>query len=100
VPNKLLGLGAMGAAIAFMFVLPWLDRSSVRSIRYKGRLSKIALCVFVVCFIGLGYVGIQPVTPLRSVLAQVFTVGYFAFFITMPFYTRYEKVGTPPEQLS
>jgi ubiquinol-cytochrome c reductase cytochrome b subunit len=100
VPNKLLGLAAMASAIAFMFVLPWLDRSKVRSIRYKGQWSKIAIGVFVVCFIGLGYIGIQPISPLRSVLAQVYAVGYFAFFILMPFYTKYEKTKPEPERLT
>lgn len=100
VPNKFLGLIAMAAAIALMFVLPWLDRSKVKSIRYKGVLSKIAIAVFVVCFIGLGYLGIQPVSTLRSFMAQVFSVGYFLFFLTMPFYTAYEKTKPVPERLT
>ncbi|MES2216844.1 MAG: cytochrome bc complex cytochrome b subunit [Pseudomonadota bacterium] len=100
VPNKLLGLCAMAAAIAFMFVLPWLDKSPVRSIRYKGNWSKAAIAMFVICFIGLGYVGVMPISTLRSVAAQFFAVGYFAFFIGMPFYTRYEKTLPLPEQLT
>jgi len=100
VPNKFLGLTAMAAAIAFMFVLPWLDRSRVRSIRYKGSWSKLAIVIFVICFTGLGYLGIQPVSPLRSVLAQVFTVGYFLFFLTMPIYTSFEKTKPVPERLT
>lgn len=100
VPNKFLGLIAMAAAIAFLFVLPWLDRSPVRSIRYKGVWSKIAIVVFVVSFTGLGYLGVQPVSPLGSWLAQVFTLGYFLFFILMPVYTRYEKTKPVPERLS
>ncbi len=99
VPNKFLGLLAMAASIALMFVLPWLDKSPVRSIRYKGLYSKIAITVFVICFIGLGYLGVQPVSPLRSFLAQVYAVGYFAFFLLMPFYTRYEKSKPLPERL-
>lgn len=100
VPDKFLGLLAMAAAIAFMFVLPWLDKSRVRSIRYKGIYSKIAIAVFVICFVGLGYLGVQPVSPLRSFLAQVYTVGYFLFFLLMPFYTRYEKTKPLPERLT
>lgn len=100
VPNKLLGLMCMASAIALMFVLPWLDRSPVRSIRYKGLWSKIAITVFVICFIGLGYIGIRPVSPVRSVLAQIFAIGYFAFFLTMPFYTRYEKTKPLPEHIT
>lgn len=100
VPNKLLGLMAMATAIALMFVLPWLDKSPVRSIRYKGIYSKIAIVVLVVSFIGLGYLGIQPVSPLRSFMAKVFGVGYFAFFLLMPFYTRFEKTKPVPERVT
>lgn len=100
VPNKLLGLMAMASAIAFMFVLPWLDRSRVRSIRYKGIWSKVAIVTFVICFVGLGYIGVKPVSPLLSVLAQVFSVGYFLFFLTMPIYTSMEKTKPLPEQVS
>ena len=100
VPNKFLGLIAMGAAIALMFVLPWLDKSPVRSIRYKGIWSKIAITGFVICFVGLGYLGVQPVSPLRSALAQIYAIGYFLFFLLMPVYTRYEKVKPPPKDLT
>jgi ubiquinol-cytochrome c reductase cytochrome b subunit len=91
VPNKLMGLMAMAAAIALMFVLPWLDRSRVRSIRHKGVYSHVAIVIFVICFIGLGYLGSQSVSPLRTFLAALFAVGYFLFFLTMPIYTRWEK---------
>lgn len=100
VPNKFLGIIAMASAIAFMFVLPWLDRSRVRSIRYKGIWSKLATGMFVICFIGLGYIGIKPVSPVLSVLAQVFAVGYFLFFLTMPIYTSREKTKPLPEHLT
>jgi len=100
VPNKFLGLMAMAAAIAFMFVLPWLDRSRVRSIRYKGIWSKIATVIFVVSFIGLGYIGIKPISPVLSVLAQLFSAGYFLFFITMPIYTSLEKTKPEPERVT
>lgn len=100
VPNKLLGLSAMAAAIALMFVLPWLDRSPVRSIRYKGNWSKIAIAVFVISFIGLGYLGINSVSPGRTLMARVFALGYFSFFLLMPFYTRYEKTKPVPERLT
>lgn len=100
IPNKLLGLLAMAAAIALMFVLPWLDRSKVKSIRYKGNWSKFAIVVFVISFTGLGYLGIEPVSPVRSVLAQIFTLGYFAFFLLMPLYTSREQAKPVPEQLT
>jgi ubiquinol-cytochrome c reductase cytochrome b subunit len=88
----------MASALALMFVLPWLDRSRVRSIRYKGIWSKIGIVVFVISFIGLGYLGTQPVSTLKTDLAQIFSVGYFAFFLLMPFYSVYEKTKTPPEK--
>lgn len=100
VPNKLLGVMIMAAAIALMFVLPWLDRSRVRSFRYKGTLSKIALVVFVVSFIGLGYLGHEGVSPLRTLMARVFSVGYFGFFLLMPFYTAMEKTKHLPERVT
>jgi ubiquinol-cytochrome c reductase cytochrome b subunit len=100
VPNKFLGLVAMAAAIALMFVLPWLDRSKAKSIRYKGVWSKVAIVMFIVCFTGLGYLGIMPVSTLRSLMAQVFSIGYFLFFLAMPFYTQYEKTKPLPERLT
>ncbi|MBX3708295.1 MAG: cytochrome b N-terminal domain-containing protein [Gammaproteobacteria bacterium] len=100
IPNKLLGLMTMAAGIAVMFVLPWLDRSKVRSIRYKGIYSKIAVTVFVICFIGLGYLGHEGVSPLRTMMARIFTVGYFAFFLLMPFYTAIEKTKPLPERVT
>ncbi|VVC76791.1 Cytochrome b [Aquicella siphonis] len=100
IPNKLFGLMTMAAGIAIMFVLPWLDRSRVRSIRYKGTYSKIAIMVFVVCFIGLGYLGHEGVSPLRTLMARVFTVGYFGFFLLMPFYSSREKTKHLPERVT
>jgi ubiquinol-cytochrome c reductase cytochrome b subunit len=100
VPDKFLGVMAMGAAIAFLFILPWLDRSPVKSIRYKGILSKIALTVFVISFVALGYLGTQPATDIYTMFARIFTVLYFAFFILMPFYTKMETCKTPPERVT
>jgi ubiquinol-cytochrome c reductase cytochrome b subunit len=100
VPNKLLGLITMAAAIAIMFVLPWLDRSRVRSIRYKGWISKLAIVVFVISFIGLGYLGHEGVSPLRTIMARLLTVTYFAFFLLMPFYTAIEKTKPLPERVT
>ncbi len=100
VPNKLLGLITMAAAVALMFVLPWLDRSRVRSIRYKGTYSKMGIIVFVICFIGLGYLGHEGVSPLRTMLARVFTIGYFGFFLLMPFYSSLEKTKPLPERVT
>ena len=100
VPDKLMGVVAMGAAIAVLFVLPWLDRSPVRSIRYKGWLSKLWLVIFAVSFVILGYYGAQAPSPLGTTLSRVCTVLYFAFFILMPFYTRMEKTKPVPERVT
>ncbi len=97
---KFWGVVVMGAAIAILFVLPWLDRSPVRSIRYKGWLSKIALAIFAVSFIILGYLGIVPATEGRTTAAQILTALYFLYFILMPFYTRMEKTKPVPERVT
>lgn len=100
VPDKLLGVIAMGAAIAVLFVLPWLDRSPVRSMRYKGWMSKLWLAIFVVSFVILGVLGVLSPTPGRTLLSQVCTILYFAFFLLMPFYTRMEKTKPVPERVT
>jgi len=100
VPNKLLGVMAMAAAIAVLFVLPWLDRSPVASIRYKGPLYKGALFIFTVSFIALGYLGLQPPSPLRMVAAQVFGVLYFLFFLLMPIYSKIDSHKRVPARVT
>lgn len=100
VPNKFLGLVTMASAIALMFVLPWLDRSPVRSIRYKGLASKVAIAIFVVSFVGLGYLGHEAVSPLRTIVARILTICYFGFFLLMPFYTAKEKTKPLPERVT
>ncbi|MBA1202476.1 cytochrome bc complex cytochrome b subunit [Pseudomonas capeferrum] len=100
VPDKLFGVMAMGAAIAVLFVLPWLDRSPVRSMRYKGWLSKIALLLFCVSFVILGVLGVLAPTPGRTLLSQACTVLYFAYFLLMPFYSRLEKTKPVPERVT
>ncbi len=100
IPDKLMGVIAMGASIAFLFVLPWLDRSPVRSMRYRGVWSKVMLAGFVICFFILGYLGTVEVTPIRQWLAQICTGYYFLFFISMPIYTRFERTKPLPERLT
>ena len=100
VPDKLFGVMAMGAAIAVLFVLPWLDRSPVRSMRYKGWLSRIWLVVFCLAFVTLGVLGVQAPTPGRTLLAQVCTVLYFSYFVLMPIYTRLEKTKPVPQRVT
>lgn len=99
VPDKLLGVITMGAAIAILFVLPWLDRSPVRSWRYKGWYSKIALILFAVAFVMLTWLGGEPVNALNTWLARIGAVIYFAYFLLMPFYTRMETTKPVPERV-
>ena len=93
------GVLAMGLSVVIMFAVPWLDRSPARSIRYRGWIYKFALAIFVVCFVGLGALGALPPNPLRQTAAQILTVGYFAFFVLMPWYSRIDKTLPPPERV-
>ncbi|WP_018915758.1 cytochrome b [Vreelandella zhanjiangensis] len=97
---RFLGVIFMGGAIAVLFVVPWLDRSPVRSMRYKGWLSKLMLGLFVASFVALGVLGVLPSTPVRTHLAQLFTATYFAYFLLMPIYTRLEKTKPVPERVT
>jgi len=97
--SKLLGFMAMGAAIVLLFFLPWLDRSPVKSMRYKGMFSRIALIVFAAAFVILGYLGLKAPTDGRTLLSQICSVIYFAYFIGMPFWTVREKTLPVPERV-
>jgi ubiquinol-cytochrome c reductase cytochrome b subunit len=94
------GVVVMFAAILIMFFLPWLDRSPVKSIRYKGSLSQIAIGVFAVSFIVLAWLGLEPATPAKTMLAQIFTVLYFLFFLLMPIYSKIDKTKPVPERVT
>lgn len=99
VPDKVGGVMAMGASIAFLFVIPWLDRSKVKSIRYRGIYFKTAITVFVISFVVLAYLGTQGPSEAKTMLARIFTTTYFLFFILMPFYTYYDKTKPVPERV-
>jgi ubiquinol-cytochrome c reductase cytochrome b subunit len=94
------GVAAMGLSLVVFFLLPWLDRSPVKSIRYKGWLFKAFLAMFVVTFVVLGWLGTQPPTPGLTVLAQLFTILYFAFFLLMPIYSKLDKTRPVPERVT
>ncbi len=94
------GVLVMFGAIGIMFLLPWLDRSKVRSMRYKGNLSKFFLGAFAVSFVVLAYLGLQPSSDLATLMAQIFTVVYFSFFLLMPIYTKLEKTKPVPERVT
>jgi len=100
VPDKLFGVVAMGAGVVILFFLPWLDRSPVKSIRYRGWLYKTFIGIFVISFLSLGYLGLSPVTKVSTNLSRLFTVLYFLFFLLMPWYTRVDKTKPVPERVT
>lgn len=93
------GVLAMGMSVFVLFAVPWLDKTPARSIRYRGWIYKTALAIFVVCFVGLGALGALPPNPLRQSVAQILTVGYFAFFVLMPWYSRIDKTLPLPARV-
>ncbi len=94
------GVVVMFAAILVMFFLPWLDRSPVKSIRYKGMIFKVALAVFAVTFVVLAWLGMKPASPILTLMAQIFTTIYFAFFLLMPWYSKIDKTKPVPERVT
>ncbi len=100
VPDKLGGVIAMGLSTNIFFLLPWLDRSPVRSIRYRGWKYKTALTAFTISFVMLGWLGMQGATPTYTWMARFFSVVYFLFFILMPFYTSNDTDKPEPDRLA
>ena len=104
------GVVVMGAAVVIFFLLPWLDRGKVKSIRYRGPKFKAALALFIVSFLILGWLGVEPTDFLGKVpgtsletatlLARIFTVAYFAFFILMPWYTANDNEKPEPQRVT
>ena len=97
---KFWGVVAMGASVVIIAFLPWLDRSPVKSIRYKGPIFKIALAIFLVCFFILGYLGVLAPTPGRTLVSQICSVLYFAFFLLMPWYSKLDPCKPEPERVN
>ena len=97
---KFWGFVLVACSVLIWFALPWLDRSPVKSIRYKGPIFKTMLAVFVVSFLALGFLGTLTPTDTTTIFCQVFTVGYFAFFVGMPWYSTRDRCKTPPERLT
>ncbi|MCX7252027.1 MAG: cytochrome bc complex cytochrome b subunit [Burkholderiales bacterium] len=89
---KFWGVVAMGGAVVILFFLPWLDYSPVNSIRYRPNWHKLVYAVFVINFLILGYLGVQPPSPVGERVSQVGTLLYFGFFLLMPWWSR---LGTP-----
>ncbi|MFQ6021674.1 MAG: cytochrome bc complex cytochrome b subunit [Acidiferrobacterales bacterium] len=97
---KLLGVLSMGFSIVLFFFLPWLDRSPVKSIRYRGWIYKTALMLFAISFVLLGYLGTQRPEGPNLILAQICYVIYFAFFLLMPWYSQIDKTKPEPGRVT
>ncbi|MFL6622642.1 MAG: cytochrome bc complex cytochrome b subunit [Sulfurifustis sp.] len=97
---KVWGVILMGTSLALLFLLPWLDRSPVKSIRYRGWMYKTALTLFAITFVMLGYLGTKPPSGLYSLLAKIGLVIYFLFFLLMPWYTTLDKTKPVPERVT
>ncbi|MFC5706225.1 MULTISPECIES: cytochrome b [Aeromonas] len=100
VPDKLLGVIMMGLSIVVLFLLPWLDRCKVRSVRYRSTLHKLNIAQFVVCFVILGVLGVLPSTPTLTLIAQICSLGYFGFFVLLFFYSKNENTKPLPERVT
>ena len=96
---KFWGVVIMGGAVVILFFLPWLDNSEVRSIRYRPSWNKYLYGVFVVNFLVLGYLGVQPPSPIGERVSQIGTLFYFGFFILMPWWSRIGTFKTPPDRI-
>ncbi len=96
---KFWGVVVMGGAVIILFFLPWLDRSPVKSIRYRPRWHMVVYTVFVIFFIVLGYLGIQPPSELFTLIAQIGTLFYFGFFLLMPWWSRLGEFKPVPERV-
>ena len=92
---KFWGVMFMAVSLIFLFLLPWLDRSPVRSVRYRSAPFKVMLVLFIIAFFILGYLGMNAPTPTKTLLAQICTTIYFAFFLLMPWFTQ---MGTPKQE--
>jgi len=100
VPDKLTGVVLMGLAVSILFLLPWLDRSPVKSIRYRGTIYKSALTAFIVSFLVLGWLGTKNPTTTLTLMARFFTIVYFGFFILMPWYTKIDNTKPVPDRVT
>ena len=100
IPDKLAGVIVMGAAVMILFFVPWLDRSPVKSIRYRGWPSKVMVAGLVVSFVWLGYIGANPPTDTLTRIGQVLTAFYFFFFLAMPWWSRMGKTKPVPDRVT
>jgi len=90
----------VSSAVGIIFIRPWLDRSPVKSIRYKGWISRVALALFIIAFLTLTKLGTMQPTNTVTLLAQFFTAVYFAFFLLMPIYSKLDKTKPVPTRVT
>ncbi len=100
VPDKLMGVGTMGASIVVLFFLPWLDRCKVKSIRYRSVIFKVNLTVFCISFVVLGWLAMQPATEILTMFSRIFTFLYFAFFVVLFITSKNESTKPVPERVT
>jgi ubiquinol-cytochrome c reductase cytochrome b subunit len=98
--TQIWGVIVMFGAVLLLFFVPWLDRSPVKSVRYRGIYFKVALALFAVSFVGLTWLGMQPTTDLYTTLARIGTFIYFAFFLAMPWYSKADKTKPVPDRVT
>ena len=96
---KFWGVVVMGMAVMILFPLPWLDRSPVRSIRYRPSWNRVLYGMFVINFFVLGYYGVKPVTDLGTLISQGGTLFYFGFFLLMPWWSRIGEFKAVPDRV-
>jgi ubiquinol-cytochrome c reductase cytochrome b subunit len=89
----------MAGAVLLPLFLPWLDRCRVKSIRYRGWIYKTALGIFAISFLVLGWLGVQPAEGKYVLMARIFSVLYFGFFLLMPYYTAIDKTKPVPDRV-
>lgn len=100
VPDKLMGVGTMGAAIVVLFFLPWIDRCKVKSIRYRSVIFKVNLLVFCISFVVLGWLAMQPATEILTLFSRIFTFFYFAFFAVLYVTSKNESTKPVPDRVT
>jgi ubiquinol-cytochrome c reductase cytochrome b subunit len=97
---KFWGVVVMGGAVVILFFLPWLDFSPVKSIRYRPSWHKYVYGIFVINFLILGYLGVQPPSPIGERVSQVGTLFYFGFFLLMPWWSRLGEFKPVPDRVT
>lgn len=100
IPDKLLGMLGMFAAIGMLFALPWFDRGTVKSFKFRSKWHLFNLVQFTICFIVLGVLGTMPASELANLIGRIATLGYFGFFIALWFYSKNEQTKPVPERVS